>query len=198
MDGSILSPFGTVLSGRKCFVVVASGPAPGPGLPGALNLPGALKGCQIPLVEQATAGYDGNIAQLEEQLRSKSDDDQNDVVPLLEEQEIRQRLAGLDPLEVVVLYQEASRTGNQRLVTAVENAPAPFNLVQPEVIDEARQERAERANPEVAQRIADLRLARDSVNDLVQAGRGELQKHGLPPSDSVAEISESEATEQVN
>lgn len=134
-------------------------------------------------IENSAHGYDDHIRQLEDGL--KPDKRPTDsTLAFLQEQEIRQRLADLDPLELQIKYQDACGNGGagaDLIAAAVENDPMP--RLSADIIQEGIQARGLRTSPDEARKLKQIVRVRSALKDAIQEARGELQKNGLPVDD---------------
>jgi len=139
-------------------------------------------------IESSAHGYDDHIQQLEASLKPDTRPD-NDVLAFLQEQEIRQRLADLDPLELQVMYQEAAGNGGpgaDLICAAIENDPLP--RLSTDIIQAGIEARGLRRNPDEARKLGHIKRVRVALKDALQEARGELQKNGLPEDDWLMQV----------
>lgn len=84
----------------------------------------------------------------------------------MRQQEIRQRLAAMEPSERFQVFQQALEAGDADTFGAFDNAPPVYALLNDKVLSEGRRLWSERANPEVA---AEFRLLSDAETALASS-----------------------------
>ena len=134
-------------------------------------------------IENSAHGYDDHIRQLETSLKPDNRP-ADDVLAFLQEQEIRQRLADLDPLELQVKYQDACGNGGpgaDLICAAIENDPLP--RLGEDIIQAGIEARCQRRNPDKAQKLGQIKRVRAALKAALQEARGDLQEAGLPADD---------------
>lgn len=88
---------------------------------------------------------------------------------------MRDSLKNTDPLALAAEYTSANESGkNSLLVSALENAPVP--MLPGDIVVKGRQSRLERANPVIAARLHDLRLARGHLQSTIDGLRNQVRE----------------------
>ena len=102
----------------------------------------------------------------------------DDVVGEMRQREIRDVLRKLDPTEVEGRYRVAAETGDEQFLSAIEESPVPF-LFTTGLVEKIRFSRLERAFPEQAKKLGDLKIGKTNVISALRSGETDLKKHGL-------------------
>lgn len=125
----------------------------------------------------------GALEQAEKSLQTRREPDGDPTLQYWREREVREILRDMDPMEAVSVYLAAASSGKDPLLeAAIESAPRIRPLVSDEILEKAREARAERLAPEVAARIRDLGVA---ISTLESARSGAIAELGLPDDDPI-------------
>ena len=109
------------------------------------------------------------------------------VLQFMVEKEIRERLQGMDELELRVLYEDLAVTGRDDMtMLAIENAPASFPLISdPAILDAGKRGRGARQSPESAKILEQITSWRGILGSAVASARAQI---GGVDDDPVAKV----------
>ena len=103
----------------------------------------------------------------------------DDVVGEMRQREIRDVLRTLDPIDVEEKYMSASRAGDELFLSAVEESPVPFSFAAKGLVEKVRFSRLQRAYPEQATKLADLKIGKANVIIALKSVQNDLAKQNL-------------------
>ena len=126
----------------------------------------------------AQDNLDDQIRQLENEMSPKRNR-VDDVVGEMRQREIRDVLRTLDPIDVEEKYMSASRAGDELFLSAVEESPVPFSFAAKGLVEKVRFSRLQRAYPEQATKLADLKIGKANILSALKAFEVDLGKMGL-------------------
>ena len=132
---------------------------------------------QIKDFQSSHIGYAKTEQQLLDSMRPEQDTP--DVISEMRQAEIRAYLQKLDPLDVETEYRAAAERDDYLFMDAIERSPIPFKLTTKGLIDKASFDRLEKAYPEEAIKLRDVRTAKDTVDSALKSVRAALAKDGL-------------------
>lgn len=133
---------------------------------------------------------DRRINDLASSMRHKPKDPEEKLVVFLRQREIRDQLRGMDPLALKAVYLDAvAHDGFDEVAEAIESAPAipgKGPLLPKRDLEEGRQMRLRRENPDVAKTIDELSAIKSVLNSFIKPSFTELEEVLGPESDPVA------------
>ena len=103
----------------------------------------------------------------------------DDTVAEMRQREIRDILRSLDPIDVEAQYLAAAQTGDELFLSAIEESPIPFSFATKGLVDRVRFSRLEKAYPEQATKLADLRTAQSNVSSALKSVTHDLKQQGV-------------------
>ncbi len=106
----------------------------------------------------------------------------------LREQEVRQHLLGVDPVQIEAEAKKALEQRDDVILRAIVNDPISGRLMNKDKVDRIRMERLRLQNPEQAEKIKELETLLEMFDHVVALSRTELRKLGKIPEDDNVQL----------